>query len=132
MLTKQKACEAELRFASEFTRKGYSVFLPTTEDGPVDLVIHKRHSFKRVQIKATKDKKGTIKAKLRSTNNWSNKKYSISDVDLIGVYDYENKVGYLLSLVDFEGMTEVTLRVKPPKNNQKTNVRSAEKYLFFK
>ena len=76
MLTKQIASEGELRFAAEFVRKGYKVFLPTSEDGPIDLVIHKGNVFRKVQVKSTKRKNGVLLVKLRSTNNWSNKKYT--------------------------------------------------------
>jgi len=132
MLTKQIACEGELRFAAEFVRKGYNVFMPTTEDGPIDLVIHKENLFKKIQVKSTKRKNGVLLIKLRSTNNWSNKKYTKSDVDIIAAYDYEHKIGYLLDIKNFEGMSEVSLRLEPTKNNQKNKIRSAEKYLFFK
>ena len=132
MITKQIACEAELRFAAEFVRKGHSVFMPTVEDGPIDLVVHKKGKFSKIQVKSTKRKNGVLLAKLRTTNNWSNKKYVSSEVDIVAVYDYGDKKGYLLNLKDFEGMSEVTLRIDSVKNNQKLRIRSAEKYLFFR
>jgi len=131
VLTKQIACEAELRFAAEFVRGGYKVFIPTSEDGSIDLVIHKDMIFRKVQVKSTKIENGALTVKLRSTNNWSNRKYTKNDVDIIGVYDYENKVGYLLEMKDFDGMSVVMIRVNSTKNNQKEGVRLAEKYLFF-
>ena len=129
--TKQIANESELRFASEFVRRGWFVFLPYGEDSPVDLLIYKNGIFKRVQVKAAKPKNGTIACKLRSTNNWQNKKYSKSDVDFFALYDYENKNGYLVSLKAIEGMSEIKIRLNKSKNNQKRRIRLAKDYIYF-
>lgn len=131
MITKQIACEAELRIAAEFVRKGGEVFMPTTEDGPIDLVVYRKGKFSKIQVKSTKMKNNVLSVKLRTTNNWINKRYTSSDIDIIAVYDYESKKGYLLDLKDFEGMSEVTLRINPAKNNQKSYTRFARDYLFF-
>lgn len=129
--TKQIANESELRFASEFVRKGWSTFLPYGEDGPIDLVIFKDNTFRKVQIKATKPKNGTISCKLRSTNNWQDKKYSKADIDYFALYDYENKKGYLIPIEKVEGMSEIKLRISKPKNNQKKGLHLAEEYIYF-
>jgi len=129
--TKQIANESELRFASEFVRKGWSVFLPYGEDSPVDLLIYKDEIFKRIQIKATKPKDGKISCKLRSTNNWQIKKYSKKDIDYFALYDYENKKGYLIPIEKVEGMSEIILRLSEPKNNQKKRLRFAKDYSYF-
>jgi len=129
---KRIAREAELRFASEFVKKGYDVFFPMSEFGAIDLVVYKNKKFKRVQVKSTKKKDGRLLVKLRSTNNWQNKIYSAEDVDLIAVYDYENQKGYLFDLKKFEGQNQVILRINPTKNNQSKNVKLASEFLWFK
>lgn len=129
--TKQIANESELRFASEFVRNGWSIFLPFGEDGPVDLVIYKDNLFKKVQIKASKPKNGMISCRMRSTNNWQIKKYSKTDIDYFGLYDYENKKGYLIPIEKVEGMSEISIRLSKAKNNQKKKVRLAEDYIYF-
>lgn len=129
--TKQIANESELRFASEFVRAGWSVYLPYGEDGPVDLLIFKKGKFKKVQIKASKPNKGVIVCKLRSTNNWQDRKYSKEDVDYLGLYDYINKSGYLVPIDDFEGMSQISFRLKPPKNNQSKGIRYSKEFEFF-
>lgn len=129
--TKQIANESELRFASEFIRKGWSVFLPYGEDSSVDLLIYKNKEFKKVQVKATKPKNGALICSLRSSNNWQVKKYSKEEVDLFAFYDYENKKGYLVPIEELERINLFSLRLKKPKNNQLKRIRMAEKYQYF-
>ena len=129
--TKQIAIESELRFASEFVRKGYSVFLPYGEDSPVDLLIHKDKSFKRIQVKASKPKNGIVSCQLRSSNNWQHKKYSKDEIDFFALYDYENKKGYLIPIEKVEGMSEIKIRLLKAKNNQKKRIRLAKDYVYF-
>ncbi len=124
--------ESELRFASEFVRKGYNVYFPFSESDEVDIVIEKDNIFKKVQVKATKPIKNVLKVKLRSTNNWQNKKYHFDSLDYIAVYDYENKQGYLLSMSEFSNNSQVNLRLKSTLNNQEQNVNFAKDYFYFK
>lgn len=129
--TKQIANESELRFASEFVRKGWAVFLPYGEDSPVDLLIYKDNSFKRIQVKASKPKNGVLPCHLRSSNNWQHKKYSKNDIDFFALYDYENKKGFLIPIKKVEGMSEIKLRLSKAKNNQKKGIRIAKDYVYF-
>ena len=132
MLTsKQIARGGELRFAAELTRKGLEIFFPYGEDSPIDILAHKNGEFLKIQIKATKMKNGAIYCKLRSTNNWQNKKYSSKDIDSFGFYDYESKKGYVIPIKDVEGKSEICIRVETPKNNQKQKIRYAKDYIYF-
>ena len=128
---KQIAKEGELRFAAEFVRKGWSIFLPYGEDSSIDLLIEKEGKYSRVQIKTTKPIADVIHCRTKSSNNWQVKKYTKNDIDLFGIYDYENKKGYLIPIEKVEGMTDVSLRLGKTKNNQQMGIRSAEEYLYF-
>lgn len=128
---KQIAKEGELRFAAEFVRKGWNIFLPYGEDSPVDLLIEKDGEFKRVQVKTTCPINGAIVCRLKSSNNWQVKKYTKKEIDFFGIYDYKNKKGYLLPIENFEGRTDVYLRLEKAKNNQIERIRLAEDYLHF-
>ena len=128
---KQLAKEGELRFAAEFLRKGWQIFLPYGEDSPIDLLIEKDGIFKRVQVKSTSSIKGAIHCRIKSSNNWQVKKYSKKEIDFFAIYDYSNKKGYLIPIEDFEGMTEAIIRLDKAKNNQIKGVRQAEKYAYF-
>lgn len=128
---KQISREAELRFAAEFAKEGWDIFLPFGEDSPIDLLIHKDREFMKVQIKATKIKEGALICKLRSTNNWQDKRYQKEEIDLFGFYDHENKKGYLIKFKEIQNKAEIKLRVIPSKNKQTKGVRLAKNYLFF-
>jgi len=129
--SKQIAREAELRFAAELTRKDWEIFFPYGEDSPIDILAHKDGKFMKIQIKATKINCGAISCKLRSTNNWQNKKYQIGEIDAFGFYDYESKKGYLIPIKEVVGKSEIKLRIKKPKNNQRIGIRYAKDYLHF-
>jgi hypothetical protein len=128
---KQLSKEGELRFASEFIRKGWNVFLPYGEDGPIDLLLEKEGQFKRIQIKSTSPINGTIHCRIKSSNNWQIKKYTKKDIDYFGIYDYSNKKGYFIPIEEMEGFGETILRIEKTKNNQSKGVRLAENYVYF-
>lgn len=130
-ITKQLAKEGELRFAAELTREGWEIFFPYGEDSPIDILAHKKGKIMKIQIKTTKEKEGAIICKLRSTNNWQNKKYNKKNVDVFGFYNYQTKKGYLVPFKETQDKSEIKLRVSPTKNKQKKNIRDARKYLFF-
>ena len=128
---KQLAKEGELRFAAEFLKRGWQIFLPYGEDSPIDLLICKDGEFKRVQVKSTAPIKGVIHCRLKSSNNWQVKKYTKKETDYFAIYDYINQKGYLIDINLIEGMTEPILRLEKSKNNQIKGIRLAEKYAYF-
>ena len=130
-MKKQMSKEGEMRFAAEFLRKGWQIFLPYGEDGPIDLLIEKDGVFKRIQVKSTSPIKGAIHCRVKSSNNWQVKKYTKKEIDYFGIYDYVNKKGYLIPIEDMEGMTEPIIRLDKAKNNQTKRVRLAEQYCYF-
>ena len=85
----------------------------------------------KIQVKATKIRNGAIACKLRSTNNWQNKKYKEGEIDCFGFYDYETKKGYIIKLKDTEGKSEIKMRIEKPKNGQTKNIRYAQNYIHF-
>jgi len=128
---KQLAKEGEIRFAAEFLRNGWQIFLPYGEDSPIDLLIEKEGNFKRVQVKSTSPIKGAIHCRIKSSNNWQVKRYTKKEIDYFAIYDYLNKKGYFIPIEDMEGMTEAILRLEKTKNNQTKGVRLADKYEYF-
>ena len=133
MVTTQKQIsrEGELRFAAEFARKGWDIFFPFGEDSPIDFLAHKKGKFVKIQVKCSNPKNGALTCKLRSTNNWQNKKYHKNEIDFFAFYDYINKKGYLISLKEVENMSEIKMRIDAPKNSQKKKIRYAKDYLYF-
>jgi hypothetical protein len=128
---KRLAKEGELRFAAEFIKRGWNLYLPYGEDSPVDLLIQKEGTFKRVQIKATNAKNGTVFCRLKSSNNWQVKKYSKNEIDFFGIYDAANQQGYLIPIEEVTGMTLLTLRLEEPKNHQEKKIHYATDFRYF-
>ncbi|HVY01766.1 MAG TPA: group I intron-associated PD-(D/E)XK endonuclease [Candidatus Nanoarchaeia archaeon] len=128
---KQLGKEGELRFAAEFIRQGWNIFLPYGEDSEIDLLLQKGAEYKRVQIKSTRSKEGIIHGRIKSSNNWQIKKYSKEIIDWFGIYDAITKEGYLVPIEKVEGKTEIYLRINKPKNNQKKDIRMASEYKYF-
>lgn len=128
---KQLGREGELRFAAEFSRKGWNIFLPFGEDGAVDLLVEKEGEYKRIQIKSTKCNNEVIMCRLKSSNNWQVKKYTSEEIDFFGIYDSTNKKGYLINVKEVEGKIGINLRINKAKNNQTKNTRLAKEYEFF-
>lgn len=123
----QYAQQALHSTALQYIHRGYDVFFPLTEDSPVDMVIHKSGNLYRIQVKSVCIRRNAIKIKLRSTNNWSNKKYTSKDIDFIVAHERKNNLCYAIPIGEIEGMTEVTLRTKPYKG---VSCRLANNYLL--
>lgn len=112
--------------------KGFWVSVPLTEHAPFDLVITKDGISRTVQVKArTLNAKGALEIPFRQsymtsqgvqTNRWD-----VSQIDLVCVYCPDTDACYYFDPKDFE--KGITLRVEPPKNNQKVGVNLVEDFL---
>ena len=121
------ARESLLAVSKEYVSLGWDVFFPLTEDSPVDLVILRENTFLRVQIKSVRLQKNAMKIKVRSTNNWSNKKYTRKDVDILAVHERKSDTCYVIPIHEIEGMSQVTLRTTKLKGIE---CRQADDYLI--
>lgn len=129
MHTKRLGKIGELRVASELLKLGYDVFLPLTEELPVDLVACKGDKFYKVQVKTRNPRNGKILVPTRVNKI---KRYMDSDVSVIIVYDPKNDNGYWIPISEVQGNANtITLRLVPPKNNQTRGVRSAKDFKIF-
>jgi len=123
---------AEYRFVSEFMKREYEVFLPTTEGTTTDLLVCKDNVFNRIQIKSTLTANGNkMLVKCRSSNTRGKRTYTLDDFDFLGVHDLVNDRGYLLPIKEVAGIDYITLRTSPTKNGQIKDVRYASEFIFF-
>jgi hypothetical protein len=108
---------------------GKVVLLPFGGGHRYDIAIDEAGSLVRVQCKTAHLRKGCVVFSARSTlRNGASHSYR-GDADLFGVYSAHTGCVYLVP-VDEVGDTQVWLRLGPTKNNQKTGIRWAEKYLL--
>lgn len=75
-------------------------------------------------------KEGVLEANLRSCNNWSVRRYSANEIDMIAVCDASNQNVYFVSKKDFD-QSSIRLRVAAAKNGQKRFTRSAEDHVML-
>ena len=130
--TKSKGDLAEAIIMADVLRRGYKVALPLGEDWRFDLIVQRNGKLERLQCKYTESNGQLIKADCRSTNNWSTIKYTTKDIDWLVVYDKTtDKCYYLPSKLLGKGKAALNLRLAPPKNNQKKDIRWAKDYTTF-
>lgn len=132
--TKNKGDLGVLKTKADLCQKGFLILSPETEHAPFDLVAYK-NKFYRVQVKARSiSKNGALKFKFISSwvdkNGLHTKPVNKSEIDVYSIYCLDNDNCYYLNPKDFN-TKEVTLRVSPPKNKQKSNIRLIDDYLKF-
>lgn len=94
-----KGSLVELKVITEFVKRGYQVYSPFIQNGPVDCIIETIEGFKKIQIK-TADKRNrsqTYYASVRSKR--SRKNYALYDIDFI-ICEADDRY-FILSKSDF-------------------------------
>lgn len=133
MNTVQLGDVVEAIVLSKLTSDNNIVLLPWGNNQRFDFVIYKNYNFIRVQVKHGRIKNNIIEASARSTNyrkgKWVSFNYK-NDVDVIIIYVSELRKFYWLPIDEIGEQKQLSLRLKPPKNNQVKNIRFAEKYEF--
>jgi len=110
-------------------RAGKVVLLPFGDNQRYDLVIDEHGKFVRVQCKTGRLRQGAINFKTCSSHEHRGKgtRNYYGQADLFGVYCPETDAVYFIP-VEEVGTTRALLRVEPPKNNQKSKTRYADRY----
>ena len=129
--TKLKGDLGVLKAQVDLFEQGFIILMPLTEHSPFDLVAYKDGAFWRVQVKYRKlDRFGKMDVKFSTC--WADKHGTHTvpvdkeEIDLYCVYCPDTDECYYLNPNDFG--SNVTLRVKTPKNNQAKNVKFAADY----
>lgn len=121
--------------ACDLRRRGYRLAIPYGEDCDYDLVIDRAGKLERVQVKYTESdgEVVTVKCCSHSLTNGrvrATKRYTSETIDWLAVYDERTARCYYIPAAELgHGRRELLLRLTPAKNNQRANVRFAERYL---
>jgi hypothetical protein len=132
---KTKGDLAELMVAADLMRRGYKVAFPYGEDWDYDLIVSRHGKLERVQVKYARSDGKVVVVRCRShslTNGKvrQTKRYTARLVDWLAVYDPTTKACYYVPAAALgEGRSMLHLRLKPPRNNQVSRIRSATDYL---
>ncbi len=128
MHKKTKGDIAELAVAARLLEEGYRVLFPISENSRYDLVGEKEGKFIRFQVKYVTPKKGVLDVNCRSSNNWSVLSYTAKEIDMISVYNANDKSIYFIP-VSRINRNSFKLRLDSAKNNQKLNIHLASKFI---
>ena len=112
--------------------QGRKVLVPLADYHRYDLVIDEGDHFLRVQCKTGRLTKGAVvfhpcSIDSRSKQGGCKRKGYKGEVELFGVFCPELRKCYLVPVEDAP-VTGCYLRIEPPKNGQKTNIRWARSY----
>lgn len=119
----------------KFTQAQAIVSKPLTNNARYDLIIEKNSKLYRVQVKTTNAiKDGKMEFATKTTNyskgGWKSNTYTHNEVDLFFLYCVENNWCGLYIPTEQEIPQTLTIRLDPPKNNQKIGIRLANDYNF--
>lgn len=119
--------------SADILKRGYKIAVPFGEDWPFDLIVQRNGKLERIQCKCTESDGEVVHLKCESSNNWSDYKYTQSQVDWMVVYDITSDKCYYVpsSVLGDTGKTMIHLRLTPPKNNWTKKIRLASDYLEF-
>src|SRR5581483_11126754 len=113
---------------------GYDVYRPAIEGGRYDLILDTGDALVRVQCKWASTRKGVIVVRAysarRTRDGLLQRPYVEGECDAFGVYSAQLGRCYLIPFTAIAGHAQVSLRVDPPRNNQRLRIRSASRYEF--
>ena len=128
MHIKTKGYIAELYVTARLIEDGWRVLNPVGENHRYDLVAEKEGTFIRIQVKYVTPKNGVLAVNCRSSNNWSVLHYSAKEIDMIAVFNSENKSIYYIPVSKIN-RSLFKLRLSPAKNKQKAKIHLAEEFI---
>jgi PD-(D/E)XK endonuclease len=128
----QKGAAAEAEIAAAATRLDLVVLRPLADGRRYDLVVDTGDQLIRVQCKWA-SKRGSVLsiqcATCRHTpRGYLRTTYSAGEIDAIAAYSPDTDDCYLVPIAEVEGMSAITFRVAPTRNNQARLVRWARDY----
>jgi len=126
--TKQKGDLGVLKAQVDLFEQRFTILAPLTEHSPFDLVAYRDGEFRRVQVKYRKlDRHGKLDIKFSTCWADKNGTHTVpidkNEVDLYCVFCPDTDECYDLDPKEFG--SNMTLKVKTPKNNQLKNVKFA-------
>ena len=130
MHRKVKGNIGQSAIVNDLLKKEYTIFLEFGDLSRIDLIAEKNGKLTKIQIKSiTANKEGAISLKpIKSGPNYKFK-YSEGDVDIFAAYCLDTEeIGYINSTELLKYKNSMSLRIRKPKNNQKTKIRYLSEY----
>ena len=119
----------------KFTQAQTVVSKPLTNNARYDLIIECNNRLYRVQVKTTGAiKDGKMEFATKTTNytkgNWKSTSYTTDEIDVFFLYCAENNWCGLYIPSEETIPQSLTIRLEPPKNNQRIGIHLASDYSF--
>lgn len=134
LTTDQKGSVAELAIAREAARLGVGVFKPLTDGERYDLIFETGSRLDRVQCKYSRLHRDTVVRRCysarRAREGLRKRTYCAEEVDLIAAYCPELDRCFLACADQFDGRTQLDVRVRPSRNNQRRGIDWAGDFEF--
>ena len=129
MNPKDKGDRSEGMILAALLKAGKTVLTPFGDNQRYDLVTEEGGTFTRIQCKTGRLREGAILFNTSSRHHHRGKGASSyrGEIELFGVYCPDNDKVYLVPVNDVP-LEQGSLRLTPPRNNQKRNIRLAENY----
>jgi hypothetical protein len=113
---------------------GYDLYTPFGENTRCDLIIDDGSGLRRVQCKTGSVRAGAVKFKVCSSyahhpNPKNRFRHYRGEIDAFAVYCRETAGIYVVPIEDLDTRTDASLRLTPPRNNQRSRVKLASQYL---
>jgi hypothetical protein len=133
MTTDQKGAIADAAIALEAMKLGIGVFRPLGDER-YDLILDLRPRLLRVQCKSARCVRNAVIIRgysfRRTREGYITRGYSASEVDAIAAYCIELDRCFLLPIELIERHPRMSLRVEPPRNNQRRGINWADDFDF--
>lgn len=131
--TKNKGDIGSLKARVRLAELGFTILIPISEHEVFDFVVYKDSQFTRVQAKYRSLENGVVTVPLKTSwadRHGSHIKYlDKEEIDLMTIYCPDTEDVYFVNPSQFENKNAISLRVEPPKNNQRKNVLFAKDFL---
>lgn len=120
---------AEVSVIKKALQKGWQVAKPFGNAYKYDLIINDGAGFKRVQIKHMRLKNGILYRETThrhyKNGKYDNTQYQKDEIDLFAFYSKDLDKIYIMP---FTEKVSISLRIEPPKNNQKKDILYAKDF----
>ncbi len=133
LTTDQKGAIAESSIAAAAIRLGIGVYKPLFEGGRYDLIFD-AGSLVRVQCKWAVRQGDVVLIRCyscrRTRDGLARRLYSAEDIDAFAAYCADLDQCYFLPFNQFEGRSQILLRLAPTGNNQRRGINWAREFEF--
>lgn len=119
-----KGLIGEIEFMLYLTKKGFNILKPLNQNSRYDMVIEDGGKFNRIQIKYLTPHNGMLRVEINRPKR-NSLRYTLKDIDSIGVFDSQNKKFYLIPINKIKVKSDFWLRLSAPRNGQKKNITYA-------